>query len=113
MLETIVSKFGTCFTIPEEVVFTQDDTSSDMYFISQGDCAVNIRDRDREVAVAVKLLAEGDHFGEIAALYKPCKRTATIVSRNYNTMAQLSRQSLNEILNEYPDYEKYLRRHVY
>ena len=57
-----------------------------MYFIAMGDVAVNIRDTNREELVAVKLLVEGDHFGEIGVLYE-CRRTATIVSRNYNTMA--------------------------
>lgn len=54
-----------------------------------GDCAVNIRDVTNEELVAVRLLVEGDHFGEIGVMFE-CKRTATIVSRNYNTMACLS-----------------------
>jgi len=54
-----------------------------------GDCAVNVIDENRENHIAYKLLVEGDHFGEIGVVYDCC-RTATIVSRNYNTMANLS-----------------------
>ena len=54
-----------------------------------GDCAVNIQDENKEIIVAYKLLVEGDHFGEIGTIYQ-CRRTATIVSRNYNTMANIS-----------------------
>jgi hypothetical protein len=36
----------------------------------------------------MKKLKEGDHFGEIAMIYK-CRRTATFISKNYNTMAKL------------------------
>jgi CRP-like cAMP-binding protein len=61
----------------------------DMFFISKGDCAVNIKDEEGKLHIAVSLLTEGDHFGEISMLYR-CKRTATIVSRNYNTMARIS-----------------------
>jgi CRP-like cAMP-binding protein len=60
-----------------------------MYFISSGDCAVNIRDPSREELVAVRLLVEGDHFGEIGVVYG-CRRTASVISRNYNTMASLT-----------------------
>jgi len=74
-----------------------------MYFISKGDCAVNIKDEKGRWQIAVSLLTEGAHFGEISIVYR-CKRTATIVSRNYNTMARLSYFPYREINNEYPDF---------
>lgn len=60
-----------------------------MYFLSKGDCAVNIKDVQGKLHIAVCLLTEGDHFGEICLIHR-CKRTATVVSRNYNTMARIS-----------------------
>ena len=49
------------------------------------------------------LLAEGDHFGEISMIYK-CRRSATVMSRNYNTMAVLSEVLFKELIAEFPDY---------
>lgn len=59
-----------------------------MYFIMQGDCTVSLIDENREEHIAVALLTEGSHFGEIGLIYG-CERTATVISRNYNTMAIL------------------------
>tara|TARA_B110000285_G_C15002043_1_gene551916 strand:- start:242 stop:667 length:426 start_codon:yes stop_codon:yes gene_type:complete len=85
----LVGKLGTSFATPEEEVIKQGEPGNDMYFLSKGDCAVNIKDASGRLHVAVSLLTEGDHFGEISLLYR-CKRTATVVSRNYNTMARIS-----------------------
>jgi CRP-like cAMP-binding protein len=82
----LISKLGTCLTVPEEEVIVEGDTAEAMYFISKGDCIVNIKDEHGNVQQAISHLVTGDHFGEIALIYK-CKRTATIVSRNYNNMA--------------------------
>ena len=99
----MVKRLGTCFATPEEEVIKQDEYPEpiDMYFISKGDCAVNIKDQKGRWHVAVSLLTEGDQFGEIAMIYN-CKRTATIVSRNYNTMARLSYFKYREIVTEFP-----------
>jgi len=102
---------GTCFATPEEEVISQDDDAIDMYFLSKGDCVVNIKDNRGQEHVAVKLLTEGDYFGEIALIYS-CQRSASIVSRNYNTMARISYQYYREIVNEYPDFLKVLKSHI-
>ena len=86
----MVRKLGTCFAVPEEEIIIQDEPGNDMFFLSNGDCAVNIKDEQGRDHISVKLLITGDHFGEIALIYK-CRRSATVVSRNYNTMARLTR----------------------
>ena len=45
-------------------------------------------------------------------IYK-CKRTSTVVSRNYNTMGRLSYVDWRFIANEYPSYVSFLKRHLY
>jgi CRP-like cAMP-binding protein len=109
-LGTIISKLGTCFATPEEEVIKQDESGNDMYFLSKGDCAVNIKDETGELHVAVGLLTEGDHFGEISMIYHS-KRTATVVSRNYNTMARISYQKFRAVTNQFPIYQKLLSQH--
>jgi len=58
-LDTIVSKLGTCFYTPEEIIIKQGEESDCMYYITQGDCTVNFLDEKRVEQVAVKLLIEG------------------------------------------------------
>ena len=60
----------------------------------------------------MKCLVQGDHFGEISLLYD-CPRTATINSRNYNTIAVLSAGNFNELKYDFPLYQKYLKKHSY
>jgi CRP-like cAMP-binding protein len=82
-----------------------------MYFLSKGDCVVNIKDTRGQEHSAVKLLTEGDYFGEIALIYS-CPRTASVQSRNYNTMARISYHQYREIVNEFPEFLKVLKRHI-
>ena len=62
--------------------------------------------------MACKLLIEGSHFGEISMLFQ-CKRTASIWSRNYNTIACLSKYKFNELVFYFPDYRKCLLKSIY
>jgi CRP-like cAMP-binding protein len=90
-LISLIKKMGTVFSTPEEVIISPHIDDRDIYFITTGDCTVNVYDHHRTFEhVAVRLLIEGDFFGEISYLYG-CKRTSTVVSRNFNTMAKLSR----------------------
>jgi signal-transduction protein with cAMP-binding, CBS, and nucleotidyltransferase domain len=83
-----------------------------MYFIAKGDCIVYIKEDSKLDPPVQKVLREGDHLGEISMIYK-CQRSATIISRNYNTMAKLSEISFKELISEYPEYLKYLKKHLY
>jgi hypothetical protein len=60
----------------------------------QGDCYVNVIDEFNREHVAIKLLVEGEQFGEIGVMYN-CKRTASVYCRKYNTTAVLSKQGFN------------------
>ena len=74
-----------------------------MYFLSKGDCVVNIKDQNNKEHVAIRLLTEGDYFGEVGMIYS-CVRTASVISRNYNTMARISYQQFREVVNIFPDF---------
>jgi len=107
-VNTTVRLLGTFFTIPEEEIISQDEEGKAMYFISKGDCAVNIKDQNGILHVAINLLVEGDHFGEVSLIYK-IKRTATVISRNYNTMARMSYPKFRELVYTFPEYLKLLK----
>lgn len=67
-----------------------------MYFIRNGKFSVHVRTENLRPAIAdedaqkepVTNLIDGDHFGEIGMLFD-CKRTATVRSENYGTLALL------------------------
>lgn len=59
----------------------------------------------------IRVLAEGDHFGEISLIYH-CKRSASVISRNYNTLANMEEERFRELIAEYPEYEIQLKSHV-
>lgn len=56
----------------------------------------------------ISILNPGDHFGEIALIYK-CKRSATVVSSNYNTFARILKPRFREVVSEFPEYETCLK----
>lgn len=78
-----------------------------MYFIVRGDCSISIKSFDEKIHDTTNLLVEGHHFGEISMLFK-CQRTATVIARNYNTIAGLKRDHWRELTNENPKFQKLL-----
>ena len=108
-------KLDTKLTTPEERIVRQGDTvspdSTAMYFIAQGDCTVDILDPNGATHTAIRVLIEGDHFGEVSLLYQ-CKRTASVNARGFNTMAGLNIRRYREICNQYPPFADALLREV-
>ena len=110
LLETIVSTLGTSLNLPDEEVVKQDDYDEEelsMYFVGTGHCKVKVRDHNGRQQM-IGLLNEGDHFGEISLIYK-CKRSATVISSNYNTFARVWKHRFREIVSEFPEYETCLK----
>ena len=111
-LNQLILQLGSCLATPEEEIIKQGDASNDLFFISQGDCAVFYTDTSGQSHLHENLLTEGDHFGEIALIYR-CKRTMTVKSRNYNTMASLSYENYRNLINEFPWFQKLLKAYLY
>ena len=44
-------------------------------------------------------------------IYK-CKRTASVICSNYNTLALLLTNRYREVIAEYPEYEECLKEHI-
>lgn len=81
-----IEKYGS-----EHTVIEQDETSGDFYFILQGSVLV-VKD-----GIPVTSLAEGDHFGEVAAMFNE-PRTASILTETACTFLVLSQNSLFTVL---------------
>lgn len=112
-MPTLVQKLGTSLNVPEEEVIKQDSDTpdKDMFFIGKGDCEVRVRDERGREHEQIRLLVEGDHFGEISLIYK-CKRSASVISRNYNTLAKMTGDRYRELVAEYPEYETELKKYI-
>lgn len=59
-----------------------------------------------------KVLLAGDHFGELSMIFK-CRRTSTVVCKNYITMAQMQYGHYREVVNEFPHFQKLLVQKTY
>jgi len=92
-------------------VIRQDEETFNMYFIAKGECALHAKNENRITIPNLKILKEGDHFGEIAMIYK-CKRTASVMSLNYDTIAVLGEDQFRSLVAEYPEYLKVLKTHL-
>ena len=92
IVSSIAEKLTTQLKQPEDVIVHQFGEEEDMFIIARGECVVNIRDEKNKLVKKYKILGPSEYFGEISLIYG-CKRTATIVSRKYTTLAKLSKQT--------------------
>ena len=90
----------------------QFETSTDMFIVAKGECVVNIKDEKGKLVKGHKVLTTSDYFGEIALIYG-CKRTASVVSRKYTTLAKLTRKQFKEIVTEFPELVYALKKSIY
>lgn len=74
----------------------QFEETTEMYMIAKGECIVNIRDENNKMIKKYKILLTSDYFGEISMIYG-CRRTATITSKKYTTLACLPRAKFKDI----------------
>lgn len=96
----MVPKLETMLNIPEDVIVRQGEDEEDgkaMFFIAKGKCAVNYKGPNKQEHNDYKILKPGDYFGEISLIYD-CRRTMTVISKNYSTMAKLSKALFLELL---------------
>lgn len=116
LINTIVIQLGNTLNLPDEEVVKQDDTTDNqeeemgMFFVGSGICKVKIRDHNGREHV-MNPLNEGDHFGEIALIYK-CKRSATVISSSYQTFARIAKSRFREVVSEFPEYEICLKKNL-
>ena len=82
-----------------------------MFLIAKGACEVSIIDEKKNVHV-IKSLLPGDYFGEISMIYG-CKRTSSVSSSKYSTLAMLTKNHYKEILIEFPSLQTHLKQQIF
>jgi len=81
-----------------------------IWFVGKGECKVSVKDKKgREIKV--NTLKEGSHFGEINIIYN-CPRSASVESLNYNTFSLIQKNLYIRLIQDYPEWEVCLKRHV-
>lgn len=86
---------------PEEIKIQQGEESYSFYVIAKGECECFVKDENRKERF-VRTLYPGDHFGEIAIITGN-PRTATIQTKNYSTIGQMSKEHMIELFQEFPE----------
>lgn len=81
-----------------------------MYFIASGSAFAKRTDRLGYEKFLGKL-DEGSHFGDIAAFYKT-KRTATVISGDFSTLAKLSYENYLDLAQKMPEFKSILEKYV-
>lgn len=86
-----------------EFVFHEGDVGEEFFIIEQGDCECIKASEDNDSYTQVRLLGQGDHFGEIAIL-KNVRRTLSVraVSSELKLLV-LSRRAFTRILGSIKD----------
>lgn len=81
-----------------------------MYFIATGSAFVKRSDRSGVERFLGKL-EEGSHFGDIAMFYRT-KRTATVISGDFSTLAKLSVENYLELVKKMPEFQSMVEKCV-
>ena len=81
-------------------IISQFDEASNLYFIANGNCNVEVIDEE-SVTSLVNVLQDGDHFGEISMLFST-ECTATVTSATYTSLAYLNCDNFAELIDVFP-----------
>lgn len=95
MIDFVSARLETHILLPEYTVVTQGETGECIFAISKGECHVHVTDH-RGNMHKVNELEMGTVFGEVSMLCK-CKRTATVKTVQYSTIAKLHRPDFDTV----------------
>ncbi|CAI2372633.1 unnamed protein product [Moneuplotes crassus] len=100
IINAVLNDLDTKLFLPEDEIIRQNSVGDCMYFIAKGEFDVFVTDENK-MARFTSSLKNGDYFGEVALL-KKCKRTATVKSKNYSTLAELNSTKFQLLIERYP-----------
>jgi len=82
--------------MPGQMIITQGNTDSDLYFIISG--TVNIRINGRDITTRTA----GNHVGELALVDQTVRRSATVIANEPCVFARIAGQDFSDIAERYP-----------
>ena len=78
-----------------------------MFFLADGNVDVFVKDQNKIERYVTKL-RPGDHFGEIALVFKTF-HTATVRACNYCTLAEFFQDNFDELVQNFPQCLMWLK----
>ncbi|RHY96604.1 hypothetical protein DYB26_012721, partial [Aphanomyces astaci] len=124
VVQEIVMKLSMEVFLPGDYVVVRGDVAFEMYFVQTGICEVTNGGRDSSsmacLAMAVtdvdnesvlRLLRQGDFFGEIALLMQ-CKRTANVRAKTFAELCVLTRDVFESITARYVEDRARMETHI-
>ena len=75
-----------------------------MYIVAKGECSVRILNEENKMDPKEKPLRIGAYFGEIALIYG-CRRTCSVISKKYSTLAKLTLKDYKKLIQEIPELQ--------
>jgi hypothetical protein len=101
LLKEIAVCLRPCIYTPGDAICTYGEVGDKMYFIRKG--FVEVMSHDGKEVYAT--LRDGDFFGELALLTK-LPRNANIRSVDYCDLYSLNKESFDNVISNYPDFER-------
>lgn len=98
--EFLITKMESRFYQPEANVVSQFEVGNDMFFISNGQCEVEVRDENKDPH-RVRILNSAEIFGEVGLLYNTY-RTATVRTITYTSLASINSTHFKDMISRYP-----------
>ena len=107
LIQFITTKLNAKNHLPEDTIIRQGEEGDALYFIAKGEWKVYVRDH-KGVTDPVNIIHPGELFGEVALIWD-CKRTATVKTRNYSTLAFIIKSVFHDMCEQYSTVYKSLR----
>ena len=96
--------------LPEDTILIQGEEGDKLYFIAKGECKVFVRDQ-KGITENVNTVVPGDLFGEVALICN-CKRTATVKTKNYSTLACITKSVFIDMGQQFPEVHGLLKKRM-
>ena len=93
--------------LENERIINEGEKSNDIYFVTQSSvCHVTIH------GILMKILKEGDNFGEIAVFLQSGRRTASVTSQTTNDILFIPGKIALKLLQDFPDVTNIIRKNA-
>jgi len=108
VIKSLVNRFKVEIFLPGDFIILAGEFINKLYVLVRGRCEILDANDD---TIVIKLLKEGDFFGETSLLHgSNCERT--VRSGTYSNINTLARKEFNEVRKEHPEFGQSLDRTI-